>query len=607
MIKDNIKPLNQATKEKLIMIADTYASSHRENVLHYLVTRQITIDEMPLLDNVPDTKQWLVMKMEEFFHQPDPAEEQERLKLLDKLPSSSDELKYLDEYSLKSLKEQLDNYIRKYEDILPNGNIVPKAKAFLEKIYFLEEENEWNSVDIFNYNSLMDYLHKHPNTPFFSKLDDSLWDLVRYDRENMALIKQFINDMPRSRHLSEAKNIESEFSDWERVRRNPKLESVYNYWNRHFTGAFGKEADNLLKKLKNERLQEIKKDMGNKKYLDYENIINEGIITKDDMIAAGIITENSIEKLKNINENDRVIDLSKPDYECPSKCTDVFFFGVPSSGKSCVIMGLLNAPNLEWNHIMYGARYGGKLKTLCRAGITPGQTKGDFASLITGTISDSNNKEIKHHVNIIDMAGEGFTKKISDNPDDKVCFADMGEGIPKMLLNDNEKVFFIIIDPTSEKATLRYKDIGGSTSLVTVFQEETLLRFLSLFDNPPSDDKNVNSHVLQNVKAIHIIVTKSDCLEKDKPKRDQMAEDIINAKYPQVKQKLISICDENSINLSTNCRPHLFTFSLGSFYYGGIFEYDYTDSNKILDAIACMSSGKRKKRWFEMLKDWFNN
>ena len=598
------RPLNKDTKERLIMIADQYAKNHKENVLHYLVTKQITIDEMPLLNNEPQIKQWLIDKMEEFLHQPDPAEQQDRNQLLSIIPSSPDEVKYLDDSSLRKLKQQLEDYISKYKPNMPQGNIVSKAEDCLRHISHMEEENEWRKVDVLSYDSLIGYLRKHPDTSYFNELDDALWDCVRNERNDISMIRQFISDMPRSRYLSEANNIESEFSDWQRVKNSNSLEDVFKYWNRHYTGAFGGEADKRLNELKKIRLDEIKKGMGKKSYQDYENIINEGIITKKDMIDAGIITEKSIERLRNINQNDRVIDLSKPNYICPPKRTDVFLFGVPSTGKSCVIMGLLSSAIFNWNHVLYGAKYGGKLKTLCNEGTTPGQTKGDFASLITGEITDSKNGGIKHLVNIVDMAGEAFTKKIADNPDGKVKFADMGFGITDMLLNDNEKIFFLLIDPTSETIARRFENSDGSSSLITVYQEETLLRFLSLFEE--DDEDNINKKVLKKVKAIHVITTKSDCLGEDEAERKKSASKKIDEKYGQLKRKLYGLCKEHDINLTTDYKPQLFTFSLGKFYYGGIFEYDPTDSNKLLERIAAMTTGKRHKKWYEKIKDWFN-
>ena len=605
-IPNNLPELNPATKNRLIMIADQYASTHKEKVLYYLVHKQITIDEMPLLDNVPDIKLWLIEQMEEFLHQPDPAEQQDRNQLLRIMPASPDAVKHLDESSLRSLKQQLENYIGKYEATSPQGNIVSNAKDYLKNIALIEEEHEWKLVDIFNYNALIEYLRKHPNTPFFSELDNAVWDIVSYEKDNMAMIKQFINDMPRSRHLSEAKNIESEYSDWQRVKKERRLESVYNYWNRHYTGVFGNEADDLLKELKKERLLEIKETMNNKSYQDYENIINQGIITKDDMIAAGIITEESIERLRNIKQNDRVIDLGKALCESPIGCTDVYFFGVPSAGKSCVIMGLLNSPNFEWSYVTYGGEYGEKLMTLCANGTTPGQTRGDFTTLINGYINDQEDANIKHHVNIIDIAGEGFANKIARNKEAKVTFKDIDAALPKLLLNDNEKVFFIIVDPRkgAEKSFIRKVEEDGSTTISEINQAHTLSRFLDLLV-----DIKDNNKILDKIKAIHVVATKSDCLSNDKDEAFDIVKSTINMNnsYQKVSNKIKKICEANDLNIMFDNKPQLYTFSLGTFYYGGIFEYDSTDSDYLLDGIASMSSGRRNKKWYEKIKDWFNS
>ena len=339
--------------------------------------------------------------------------------------------------------------------------------------------------------------------------------------------------------------------------------------------------------IKRLKLQEIKKGMGNKKYLDYENIINEGIITKDDMIEAGIITENSIEKLKNIKDQDRVIDLSKPNYESPSKCTDVYFIGRPFPGISCLNMGLLASPNFNWIHNAYGQ----ELMQLCKMGMTPCTTCSSFTHVTTGTINNASNSKL--YINIIESGSAIFKSMVEHQVEPW--------GISRMLFNDNEKVLFILIDPTSYTYTQREFHVDGSCELKTVYQDEFLLGFLSWLELPK------NKKVLNKVRAINVIVTKSDLLSGDYNKRDEIATEILSDKYSFFIQKLKRLLEDYSINESTDYCPQIFTFSLGKFYYGGIFEYDYTDSNKLLNAIACMSSGKRKKTWYEMLKDWFNN
>lgn len=61
---------------------------------------------------------------------------------------------------------------------------------------------------------------------------------------------------------------------------------------------------------------------------------------------------------------------------------------------------------------------------------------------------------VKHHFNLVEMAGETFVNKIVNamGRDGKLVtsFADMGTQAPEILNNGNRKLFFILIDPTSE-------------------------------------------------------------------------------------------------------------------------------------------------------------
>lgn len=342
--------------------------------------------------------------------------------------------------------------------------------------------------------------------------------------------------------------------------------------------------------VKRERLLEIKRNMFNRTYQDYENIINEGFITEDDMIAAGIITENSIKRLKN-KEVDRIVDIS-PIVECPSKCTDVYFIGRPDPGITCLNMGLLASPNFSWIHNTYGQQ----LMQLCKMGLTPSYTSCHITYVTTGTINNTSNN--KQHVNIIDF-GSSTLQSMVDHTKDRVNFADMDMGITKMLLNDNEKVFFILIDPRAERYWIRRnRNEDDSTEVITVYQEQFLLKFLSLLEHPE------NKKVLDKVRSINVIVTKSDLLSDDRNERDEIAAKILREKYYHLIMKLKHLLKANRINRSSDYNPQMFTFSLGKFYYGGIFEYDSTDSEKLLNAISSMSSSHY--RWHNKIIKLFN-
>ena len=111
---------------------------------------------------------------------------------------------------------------------------------------------------------------------------------------------------------------------------------------------------------------------------------------------------------------------------------------------------------------------------------------------------------------------------------------------------------------------------------------------------------------MKKVDSIHIIVTKADLLSDDVMERDDKALDIFKAKYAKILIPLIDLCKEYNINVHYNYHPKLYTFSLGKFYVGGVYEYDSTDSNKLVDAIKNSTETIKKKTLWDKVKEKVN-
>lgn len=207
------------------------------------------------------------------------------------------------------------------------------------------------------------------------------------------------------------------------------------------------------------------------------------------------------------------------------------------------------------------------------------------------------------------MAGEAFAEKIAANPDNKVSFEDMGIGATKLLSSSNDKVFFIIVDPTVEVVNMKRRvertDPDGDTyydiSNVRVSQKSTLKKLVDLFT------LEENKKIMERVKAIHFIVTKSDMLD-DEGDRGTVAKARMKEKYVQPLNTLKKICKESkyAINARSGYLPKLYTFSLGQFYLGGVYDYDSSDADKILNVIRNITKGQREKTFLDKLKDALN-
>ena len=71
-------------------------------------------------------------------------------------------------------------------------------------------------------------------------------------------------------------------------------------------------------------------------------------------------------------------------------------------------------------------------------------------------------------------------------------------------------------------------------------------------------------------------------------------------------EPLIELCKEYNINTQTRFHPKLFTFSLGTFYIGGLYEYEQNDSNRLVKAIRNSKHGMKKKTCWDRLKETAN-
>lgn len=120
-------------------------------------------------------------------------------------------------------------------------------------------------------------------------------------------------------------------------------------------------------------------------------------------------------------------------------------------------------------------------------------------------------------------------------------------------------------------------------------------QIVNIFQDP------ANSDILRKVDSIHIIITKADTFG-ERLQRGEKALDYFNDHYGiNVTQPLVDLCEKYHINCNSNFRPKLFTFSLGKFYVGGLYEYDPIDSELLINTITAFEPPYRKKTFWSRL------
>jgi hypothetical protein len=335
-------------------------------------------------------------------------------------------------------------------------------------------------------------------------------------------------------------------------------------------------------------------------------LVRKNIIPKEKLIELGLITNESYEKSQKAQdflENNPIGDIEFVDSAEleTDDITDVYLFGVPSTGKTCVLMGLLGSEKFLWNNAIAAGEYGDILERYRYNMILPTGTLGEQFFCIHGSVEDKKGK--KHLINMIELAGEQFLDKIAMNPDKELSLRDMATVAAPAFQNGHRKIIFIVIDPTVEtiKYTPKEKLPDGTTiekEPIDVKQENITQKIISILAN----DKNKN--IMKQVDALHFIATKYDVIES-------MDKNILDCLQPYLKhiKTAIEFCQPKKyqINEATNYRPQLYTFSLGKFYVGGTFKYNSTDSDKLMNVIAENTLAIRDVSFVEKMLDTFLN
>ena len=476
------------------------------------------------------------------------------------------------------------------------------------------EQNDWLTLDKGNYNTLRNYKQKYPNSVHSKELDDLMWT-----NSTMAIsmhsLNRYLSDWPNGKHAEEARSALGEISQWELVKRKRDLFEVDDYRDNHPYSVFKYEIDNLYYELRDEELKKMKACPTEYSKDDVEKFIAADIFKLWDLIDNELLTEESWEILQ--QGRDEFPDIAQyqvedPNLKAPENCTDIYLFGTPGTGKTCLLMGLTGANGRGYtlNMKVQGGEYASALQEYVRAGITPGRTYGQFVTVINGKVNETDKKGnvVNHPINLVEMSGEEFALRIADAKG--VTLADMGTGATNLLRNQNQKAFFIIVDPTRLKVKVEYrverKDpmgnvIGYDIRTKWVSQLDILNKFVSLFE------LEENQEIMKKVDAIHFVVTKADTLGETDKERQRKAKEILLDIYEGPVQQLKDYCRRSKrVNYSTNYNPYVFTFSLGNFYLGDVFNFNNAETLQIVESIRSLTSGMKEETWWEKLKRKIN-
>jgi hypothetical protein len=243
-----------------------------------------------------------------------------------------------------------------------------------------------------------------------------------------------------------------------------------------------------------EEVLRLCREIENNQYNVFEikNLILTETISKSDLLANTTISETEYNKILLYDRQE--LDFEEWDNlpEIEPNRTDVFFFGQPGSGKSCVLGSLFyffreKGILMENMTNLIGTKYRNKLIDDFSYGILPWSTAVDGINYIPIELRNLNDGTHKHPLNFVEMSGEKFREAYEKGM----------EHLPPKLINylsnKNRKLLFFVVDYQIHQESSKVQ-MGPR-------QESTLPAVLELLDR---------FGTLGHTDAIYVLVTKSD-------------------------------------------------------------------------------------------------
>lgn len=477
----------------------------------------------------------------------------------------------------------------------------------------LERLAEAISQSIVTYEELCESgLLRNKRAPLQNMIIQPAWDAC-VTTGTIEAYKQFIAKYPDSEYAQQARSrvndIIEQSREEEEYWRTVTVENTIQAYNLHLNkfpnGLHANEARfkiDLLAEEVREKKQQLLDEMRYSPHrfpaFRVKDLLNgtdewyKGVqITDMELVDNELITLSALNALINgsvFEMPQLTIDKLPP---LPLNRSDIYFFGVPSSGKSCVLSGFLSAANKEalikYEHQRMEdgtdpcrAYYDGLINSLEHSQV-PQLTEGETCNFMSLKLRNSGENSSGYNpISIIELGGEYF-KNATDNITSGSHKSYLHEhGVTKYLSNDNRKMIFFVID-FSKVVQDNYDPHSSDT-----IQRQTLSRALDVFSHDGTGKDGTVNCTFSKTDSIIVIVTKADLMGvESREERLTIAKQYLTEVYKSFMIDLQEVCANHNINATVGNKPLVTTFSLGRFMLGNTVDFNDRDSIELINII----------------------
>lgn len=534
------------------------------------------------------------------------------------MPKKSAILNNVTEYSPEDLASYILQGFVTLDELVNNtdGEFTAKMQLGVEKLLAGSEDEDFKKVmESASIADLQDFLNKYPmgtvahldavrerkhvlekipaSEPIVeeSNGEEEEWFSIK-NAGDIKLLEAFKEKYPNTSHLFELNKLITAEKNKEHSRKKSPiiLKSMINKANS------AEDVSKIIQVLLENKtitigmlLELIRQDHNLLSSAACNDIISRGILNRNDLSKCGI--DNGFINKMLTNARSQNFEPARPLQTIAEPCTEVYFWGIPFSGKTCALGAILSAAknglaarSMIPDNSCQGFGYMNRLSTIFSPGRIcrlPGGTPVTSTYEMRFDLEDQEHKI--HHVACIDLAGELFTCMFMKDAgeqmrDDQKQALETLHNILLENRSNNRKIHFFVIEYGAEK-----RIYNGLPQAEYLNSAAAHLNSIGLFDS--------------NTDAIYVLISKVDNASYEGSLEEHLLK-YMTKNYLGFYNNLLLICKEHGINKG---RVKIVPFSIGNVCFKDYCQFDATSATKMVDLLVRYSCFEKQGFWQKIL------
>lgn len=534
------------------------------------------------------------------------------------MPKKSAILNNVTEYSPEDLASYIQQGFVTLDELVNNtdGEFTAKMQLGVEKLLAGSEDEDFKKVmESASIADLQDFLNKYPmgtvahldavrerkhvlekipaSEPIVeeSNGEEEEWFSIK-NAGDIKLLEAFKEKYPNTSHLFELNKLITAEKNKEHSRKKSPiiLKSMINKANS------AEDVSKIIQVLLENKtitigmlLELIRQDHNLLSSAACNDIISRGILNRNDLSKCGI--DNGFINKMLTNARSQNFEPARPLQTIAEPCTEVYFWGIPFSGKTCALGAILSAAknglaarSMIPDNSCQGFGYMNRLSTIFSPGRIcrlPGGTPVTSTYEMRFDLEDQEHKI--HHVACIDLAGELFTCMFMKDAGEQMREDQKQalETLHNILLenrSNNRKIHFFVIEYGAEK-----RIYNGLPQAEYLNSAAAHLNSIGLFDS--------------NTDAIYVLISKVDNASYEGSLEEHLLK-YMTKNYLGFYNNLLLICKEHGINKG---RVKIVPFSIGNVCFKDYCQFDATSATKMVDLLVRYSCFEKQGFWQKIM------